>query len=122
MINPRLVAGAAGLSLLVGAFGGWQVRGWRCDAAMAELERAAVKAQEQARAQMEAAATDYETFRAGNETAETRTQTQIREVYRNVEVPSDCAAPDAVVGLLNGAREAANSAAGGKPESTVQGD
>lgn len=122
MIDPRILVGAAGLSLVVGAFGGWQVRSWRCEASIAKIERQAEQARETMRTQMEAAATDYETFRAGNETAQVRTQTQIREVYRNVPVSSDCAVPDDVVGMLNDAREAANSAASGEPESPVQGD
>lgn len=107
----------------LGGFGAaWHVQGLRCDSKLAKIERQAVEAREVMRAQMEAAAADYETFRAGNEIAETRTQTQIREVYRNVEVPSDCAAlPDAVQ-LLQRAREAANGAASGVTESSVQGD
>jgi hypothetical protein len=122
MLNPRLIAGAAGLSLIVGAFGGWQVRGWRCDAAMAKIEREAVAAQEAMRAQQEAAATEYEGFRAGNETAQVRTETKIREVYRNVPVPADCAVHPDAVRLLDDAREAANGAASGEPDGTVQGD
>jgi len=116
----RIIAG--GLALIAAFAAGWHVQGLRCDSKLAKIERQADEARESLRAQMEAAATDYETFRAGNETAETRTQTQIREVYRNVEVPTDCAAlPDAVQ-LLQRAREAANGAASGQSASTVQGD
>ncbi len=122
MMDPRLLAGVGGVALLVGAFGGWQVRSWRCEAQVAKIEREAVAAQEAARAQMETAATDYEVLRAGNETAQVRTQTQIREVYRNVPVSADCTVPDSVVGLLDRAREAANRSAGSEPESPVQGD
>ena len=121
VIDPRLLAGAVGLSLLAGAFGGWQARGWRCDAAMAKIERAAVEAQDKARAQAEQSATQYEDFRAGNEQAEVRTQTQIREVYRNVPVPADCTVHPDAVRLLDDAREAANRATG-EPESAVQDD
>lgn len=120
MIDPRILVGAAGLSLSFGA--GWYVQGLRWDADIAKIERQAVEAQEAARAQMEAAATDYETFRAGNEQAETRTQTQIREVYRNVPVSTECTVPDDVVQLLDDAREAANRATSGEPEGPVQGD
>lgn len=122
MMDPRILAGVGGLSLLVGALGGWQVRSWRCEAQIAKIERAAIEAQEVSRAQMEAAATDYEQFRAGNETAEVRTQTQIREVFRNVPVPTDCAVPDDVVRLLDSAREAANGSASSQSGGTVQGD
>lgn len=109
-------------AFLTGFLMAWHVQGLRCDSKLAKIERQAVEAREVMRAQMEAAATDYETFRAGNETAETRTQTQIREVYRNVEVPSDCAVHPDAVRLLNDAREAANRAATGKPESALQDD
>lgn len=122
MLDHRLMIGGGLLALIAGFAAGWHVQGLRCDSKLAKIERQAVEAREVMRAQMEAAAADYETFRAGNEAAETRTQTQIREVYRNVEVPSDCAAlPDAVQ-LLERAREAANSSASGQSASTVQGD
>lgn len=120
MIDLRIIAGAAGL--ILAAYGGWQVRSWRCESQIAEIQREAMEAEDALRAQMEAAAIDYEAFRAGNETAGTRTQTKIREVYRNVEVPADCAAlPDAVV-LLNRARETANNAVASESGSAVQGD
>lgn len=121
MIDPRILAGVGGLSLVVGAFGGWQVRSWRCESQIARIEREAVEAREAYRAQMEAAATDYETFRAGNEKAAVETRTRIREIYRNVEVPADCALGADSVRLLDEARIRANQATG-QSGSAVPGD
>lgn len=115
----RIIAG--GLALIAAFAAGWHVQGLRCDSKLAKIERQAVEARESLRAQMEAAATDYETFRAGNEAAETQTRERIREIYRNVEVPADCALGPDAVRLLDEARIRANEATG-QSGSAVQDD
>ncbi len=119
MIDLRLIG--AGVALVTSFGAGWYVQGLRWDADVARIERQATEAREAMRAQYEAQATDYEGFRADNETAETHTKTQIREVFRDVEIPADCAVPDDAVRLLDQARVRANEATG-QSGGTVQGD
>lgn len=120
MINP-LVLYTAGGALLVGALGGWTVRDWKADSdQLAAVERAS-KAEKAAIAAVYQPSTDYEQVLANLRPREIQTRNTIREVYRDVEVPTDCAVPAAAVGVLNDARLRANAAASGQPSPTVRG-
>lgn len=111
--NPLMLYG--GVALAVIAFGaGWTVRDWRCDAAQtAALERAA-KAEDEAENVVAESASVYEEDRAALAQVVTNERVTVREIYRDIEVPSDCAVDPAAVGVLAGARERANAAAAGE--------
>lgn len=119
-MNP-LVLYTAGGALLVGVLGGWTVRDWKADAdQLATVERAN-KAEKAAIAAVYKPSSEYEKVLADLRPREIETRNTIREVYRNVEVPADCAVPAAGVGLLDDARKRANAAASGQPVAAVPG-
>ena len=119
-MNP-LVLYTAGGALLVGVLGGWTVRDWKADAdQLAAVERAN-KAEKAAIAAVYKPSSEYEKVLADLRPREIETRNTIREVYRNVEVPADCAVPAAGVGLLDDARKRANAAASGQPVAAVSG-
>lgn len=114
MINPPVVYGAIG-ALLLGLAGGWTVRDWKADSDALAAADAARKAQERAIAAANRPAERFETVVAELKPLEIETRNTIREVYRNVEIPADCAVPTAGVSLLDAARVNANAAAAGEP-------
>ena len=114
MINPPVVYGAIG-ALLLGIAGGWTVRDWKADSDALAAADAARKAQERAIAAANRPAERFETVVAELKPLEIETRNTIREVYRNVEIPADCAVPAAGVSLLDAARVNANAAAAGEP-------
>jgi len=106
-------------ALLTGLLGGWTVRDWKADSDEAKAEQ---KAFTQYAAMTEALADQslaleytVQSLRA----AERSDRETIREIYRNVQVPADCAVPDAAVSLLDNAIDRANAAATGKPVSAL---
>lgn len=114
MINPLVLYGS-GAALLVGLLGGWTVRDWKADADQLQAMEAANRQREKLQAKIDGASTGYEDWRGGAETTNIETRNTIREIYRNVEVPSDCAVPPAGVGVLQGRVAGVNAAATGKP-------
>jgi hypothetical protein len=122
LIPPWAYAAGAALTLAAGALGGWTVRDWKADADQLAEVRAAAKLSgklEQAQADN---ATAFETFAARNRTAAAKDRDTIRETYREIHVPADCAVPAAGLGVLDGAIERANAAVAGEPGSAVPGD
>lgn len=112
-MSPLLygVGGAA----LGGILLGWTVRDWKSDSDALAAQEAA---QERFIKLAETAAQnsiDYEAIAQIIRANERTDRIEIREVFRDVEVPSDCAVPDAGVGLLDNAVERANAAATGQP-------
>lgn len=104
-----------GVALLVGVLGGWTVRDWKADSDEAE-------AKEQAFAQYTALTETladqslaYEVLAQSLRAGERRDRETVREIYRDKIVPSDCAVPDAAIGVLSEAVNRANSAAAGQP-------
>ena len=113
VINP-LVLYSAGGALLVGALGGWTVRDWKADSdQLAAVERAN-KAEKAAIAAVSKPAAEYEQVLSALRPREIQTRNTIREVYRDVEVPADCAVPPAATRVLDDARLRANAAATGE--------
>lgn len=119
-MNP-LVLYTAGGALLVGVLGGWTVRDWKADADQLKAVERANKAEKAAIAAVYKPSSEYEKVLADLRPREIETRNTIREVYRNVEVPVDCAVPAAGVGLLDDARKRANAAASGQPVAAVSG-
>lgn len=111
--SPIMLYG--GLAITVLAFGaGWQVRDWRCEAAQTDALEDAAKNEDKAEAVVDVAATEYEVDRAEVAVQAARERVIVQEIYRDVEVPSDCAVEPAAVGVLEDARERANAAASGE--------
>lgn len=117
MINPYLAGGM----LLLGLLGGWTVRDWKADSdAVKALERAR-EAERKALAAVGQPSERFEELMANLRQSEIITRNTIREIYRDVEVPANCAVPAAGVGLLEASRARANAAATGQPSSTLPG-
>jgi hypothetical protein len=92
MIIPLWAYGVGGAVLLaVGFGGGWSVRDWKADsdtlAAKVEADRARDKA---VKAAYDASAS-FEGERAIIQVEAARAQSTVREIYRDVQVPADCA-------------------------------
>jgi hypothetical protein len=102
-------------SLIVGAASGYKVRDWQCDAAYAKALEKAEKSRVKKQEVVDDVSQTYESQRdQANVVATERTHT-IREIYKTVPAASpDCAAPDAVRGLLESSVRDANATATGK--------
>ena len=120
-MNNPLVLYTAGGALLVGALGGWTIRDWKADSDQLAANNRLIAAKDAAVAAVNKPATDYEQVLSDLRPREIETRSTIREVYRDVEVPADCAVPPAGVGVLNDARVRANAAATGEPSPDVRG-
>lgn len=111
---------AGALAASVAAFGaGWQVRAWRCDAALSEALQQAEKQRAALQAQVELQSTNYEGERADASVDHTTRETTIRTIYRDIAVPADCAVPDAARSVLQGAIDRANARSAGEPVAAV---
>ncbi len=107
-----LVAG-----LVLGFGSGWEVQGWRMDAALADIERKQLAEQAARVAKADAAAVLHE---AAREQIKTEIQTVIREVPRVVEKPvyrNVCLDGDG----LRLVRQAIGAGAAGEPAPAVSG-
>lgn len=101
--------GLAALALIGGFLTGWTVRDWRADSdALKALQKAEIE-RDRLTTKMGMLAFEYEKTRNQIGAERHDTTTKIREFYRNVPVNVDCAVPDAVRGLLETARDRANS-------------
>jgi hypothetical protein len=79
-------------------------------------------AKDEALAAVTISATRYEQWRAAQEPARIETRNTIREIFRDTPVPAECAAPDALVGLLVDKASIANAAAVGQSGATMPTD
>lgn len=118
-MNPLMLY-AAGGALLAGFLGGWTVRDWKADHDALAANNALIAAKDAANAAVLKPSTGLESILATLKPSAAETRNTIREVYRNVEVPADCAAPPAATGLLDAASARANVAAAGKLGETVR--
>jgi hypothetical protein len=120
-VNPFLLY-AIGGALILGAASGYKVRDWQCDAAYAKAFEKTEKSRVEKQGIVDDVSQTYEYERdQANVVATERTNT-IREIYKTVPAtPADCAAPDAVRGLLESGVRDANAASSGKPSSEVSG-
>lgn len=121
MINPLVFYGAGG-ALLVGLFAGWSIRDWKADAdTLAAYERAD-KLRDEMQAKIDAGSVKYEDWRSVATERSIETRNTIREIYRDVEVPADCAPPAAAASVLQERVGAANAATTGQSGGTVSED
>ena len=114
-IAPYALAAAA----LASFAAGWTARDWKADADTLAAAQRAEKVLQREQAKADNMAEEYEKARAKIEPSRIEVRSNIREIYRNVEVPAECAADSAVVGLLDATRRDANSAASGQPRSKL---
>lgn len=119
LINPVMIYGLVG-ALIIGAASGYKVRDWQCDAAYAKALEKAEKLRVKKQEVVDNVSQTYESERdQANVVATERTNT-IREIYKTVPAaPVDCAAPDALRGVLEGSVRDANAAASGEPSVKV---
>ena len=117
--NPVMLY-ALGGALILGAASGYKVRDWQCDAAFAKALEKAEKLRVKKQEVVDDVSQTYEAQRdQANVIATERTNT-IREIYKTAPaVAADCAAPDALRGLLESSVSDANAAASGKPSVQV---
>ena len=106
-------------ALLAGALGGWTVRDWKADSDALKAEKRAQTEYVAAVQMLADQSLAYEALAQSLRASERTDRETIREVFRNVEVPSSCAAPAAVGSLLSEAVARANRAAAGEPVSPV---
>ena len=110
--TPYILGGALALS----AISGYKIRDWQCDAALANALEEAAERQREMQNELEQKARAYETLRDYADGLGASRGTSIREIYREVPAPApSCAAPDNVVGVLQGGIDNANAAASGQP-------
>lgn len=115
LIPPWLYAAAAGLTLAAGFGAGWTVRDWKADSDELAATKDALTREDKARQQGLDQGKAYATFQAGNQQQAATDRNTIRETYREVRVPADCAVPAAAAGVLEQGVNRANAAASGQP-------
>lgn len=113
MMNPILVYASIAVAT-AGFAGGWAVRSWKADAALSKSYERLIAEKDRMQTKVDAASAKYEELLAANEPARIETRNTIREIYKDVEVPSQCAAAPALVGVLEGVRQRANAATTGQ--------
>ena len=116
MIFRPFVPYIAGAAILASLATGYKIRDWQCDAALANALEEAAERQREMQNELEQKARAYETLRDYADGLGASRGTSIREIYREVPAPApSCAAPDNVVGVLQGGVDSANAAASGEP-------
>lgn len=114
---------AGGLLVGVVAFGaGWQVREWRCEAAVAKTYKAGIERGKEQQAAVHAQSVTYEQERADAVVQTNTYERELRTIYRDRTVPVECAVPDTAVGVLERAVDSANARARGEPSAAVPTD
>lgn len=114
MIPPWVLAGAAGVCILTGLAGGWTLRDWKADSDELAALQKAERTRDDLQKKLYAQATSFEVWRDKLEVNKVENRNTIREVFRNVPVRADCAAPVAAYSMLAAQVSAANAAAAGK--------
>jgi len=112
--NPMMLY-ALGGALILGAASGYKVRDWQCDAAFAKALEKAEKLRVKKQEAVDDVSQTYEFERDQANVVSTERTNTIREIYKTAPaVAADCAAPDALRGLLESSVRDANAAASGK--------
>ena len=120
MILPPWAYLAGGALALTVAFGtGWTVRGWRCDAQIAGMERRLQEAADAAQQRANEASATYEEDRAAQVVVARDTVTQVRTIYRDIPAPPvECVPPAGATRLLDAAL-ARTGASAGEPDAAL---
>lgn len=120
LIPKPILLYALGGALIIGAASGYKVRDWQCDASYAKAQGKTEKLRAKKQEVVDNVSQTYEYERDQADVVATERTNTIREIYKTVPAtPADCAAPDAVRGLLESGVRDANAASSGKPSSEV---
>ena len=117
--NPVMLY-ALGGALIIGAFSGYKVRDWQCDAAFAKALEKAEKLRVKKQEVVDDVSQTYEVERDQANVVATERINTIREIYKTAPaVPVDCAGSDALRRVLESSVRDANAAATSKPSGEV---
>lgn len=120
MIMPVWVYPAAAAGLFLAGLGvGWQVQGWRCEAARSGALEQAIQMKAVGDKIVADFATTYEGDRANGRVEHHTATNEIRTIYADRPVSGDCAAPADARRVLEGGINRANSRASGEPSAAV---
>lgn len=114
MIPPWILGGAAAVCIATGLAGGWTARDWKADSDQLAILQKEAAERSKLQEKLFAQATSFEEWRNKLEVNKVENRNTIREVFRNVPVRADCAAPAAAYSMLAVQVTAANAAAAGK--------
>jgi len=114
MIPLPLLAGGAAIALAAGFLGGWTVRDWKADAAQTKAFDVLLSTKDKMQGKVDAKADQFETLRQSIEPQRAEVRNTIREVYRDVPVPADCALRPDALRVLENARQRANASTAGQ--------
>lgn len=116
LLSSPVLPYIAGTALILAAFGGWKVRDWQCDAAVAKALERAEKNRAAMQETIDALSADYEQERSALDQTVVRSTNTVREIYRTLPAaPASCAPGPRVVRLLEDGVSRANAAAAGQP-------
>jgi hypothetical protein len=122
MIPPQLLAMGGGVLFVAGMLGGWTVRDWKADSEALTAVNRLIETKDRMQAKVDAKSTEFEAFRASIEAQRAGMHSTIERIYKDVQVPSDCALRPDALGVLERARTRANAAAGGQSGQPVPDD
>lgn len=119
MIPLPMLAGGAALAIAAGFLGGWTVRDWKADATQTKAFDVLIATNDRMQGKVDARAADFEALRQSIEPQRAEVRNTIKEIYRDVPVPADCALRPDALSVLENARLRANAAATGEPVEPV---
>jgi hypothetical protein len=119
MIPLPMLAGGAAIALAAGFLGGWTVRDWKAEAAQELAFDALLNTKDRMQDKVDAKAGQFEALRQSIEPQRAEIRNTIREVYRDVPIPADCALRPDALRVLENARQRANAATAGEPVQPV---
>lgn len=122
MIPPQFLAIGGGVLLLLGIVTGWTVRDWKADASELAATNKLIDTKDRMQGKVDAKAGEFEAFRLSLPPQREIDRTTIKEAYRDVPVPADCALRPDALRVLDDARERANAAATGQSGGAVPAD
>lgn len=112
-MNPLILYSGLG-ALALGLVSGWTARDWKADADQLQAIEVANRQREKLQEKYDTLALGYEADRNQSDINSITRQTELRTIYRDIPINSDCAAPDAVRGLLENSLSEANARAAGQ--------
>jgi len=118
-LPPWAYAIAAGATIATSFGAGWMVKGWKVGAEQAASLKDAIADYQRTAATINGIAASNEQDEAKANEASHDRQTEIRTIYRTIEVPVACVPDPGAISLLGQAIADANARAGGQPIATL---
>lgn len=122
MIPPQILAGGALLLTAIGFGAGWTVRDWKADSDELGAVRAGIERGKEQQELADYRAGRYEDQRYDAHEQAVARDTEIRTIFRTIEVPAECEPPAAALRVLDDAIASATAQASGKPLAAVPAD